>query len=97
MFWRIYEPLAYIAYVVGFAFVVGRVFWYFYQWDLATWKWIVAIVILPLTTIVMPFFIGFAEGDWTTGITRGLPPSPTCPADRCAPVDVCRLPSPGRG
>jgi hypothetical protein len=65
VFWRIYEPLAYIAYLVGFGFVVGRVFWYFWQWELAAWKWIVAIVVLPLTTIVMPFFIGFAEGDWS--------------------------------
>ena len=58
--------------VLGIVVVVGagvymlvKAFWYFHHWDLALWQWIAAVLVAPITFVVVPFYVGFTEGDWS--------------------------------
>src|SRR5258708_26483954 len=59
------QVLAIIVYAGAGIFMLVRVFWYFHQWNLPLWQWIGAVVVTPITFIVVPFYVGFTEGDWS--------------------------------
>lgn len=54
-----------VVYAGAGIFILVRVFWYFHQWSLPLWQWIGAVVVAPITFIVIPFYVGFTEGDWS--------------------------------
>ena len=37
----------------------------FVKWHLPLWQWIGAVAVAPITFIVVPFYVGFTEGDWS--------------------------------
>ncbi len=41
------------------------VFSYFAKWHLPLWQWIGAVAVAPIAFIVVPFYVGFTEGDWS--------------------------------
>jgi len=46
-------------------YMLVKAFWYFQHWDLPLWQWIGAVVVAPITFVVVPFYVGFTEGDWS--------------------------------
>ena len=57
--------LSIMVYAGAGIYMLVRAFYWFHKWDLPLWQWIAAVVVLPITTIVVPFYAGFTEGDWS--------------------------------
>ena len=57
--------LSIMVYAGAGIYMLVRALHWFHKWDLPLWQWIAAIVVLPITTIVVPFYAGFTEGDWS--------------------------------
>jgi hypothetical protein len=57
--------LSIIVYASAGIYMLVRAFYWFHKWDLPLWQWIAVVVVLPITTIIVPFYAGFTEGDWS--------------------------------
>ena len=46
-------------------YMIFAILSYFNQWELPLWQWIGAIVVFPVTLVVVPIYVGFTESDWS--------------------------------
>lgn len=46
-------------------YMIFAVLSYFHQWELPLWQWIGAIIVAPITLVVVPIYVGFTASDWS--------------------------------